>query len=1128
MESDVRYEILDTIAAGEFATVSRARDRDLGREVAVKQIHAQYLADPRQLARYWHEAQLLASLQHANILTIYDVVRPRGWLILELMRGSLKPAAEGDPMDLDQLRLVLANCLTGLHFLHGNGVIHGDIKPSNILIAPPNRIKLGDFGLARRASNEEGSLLKGTTKYMAPELLSAQFGAVGAASDLYSLGFTAYELMVGAHFDSLLPTLATFGRNRQLAWMMWHSTADVKLPAIERVLEGVPEDLAHVIQKLIAKDQSQRYRSAQEALRDLQAPAGGAGGLPQAADLEAEAAAAAAARRKKRVRNFSILAGGVVAILCALIALKLFLPHKKPPVVAAAETIKGTVSKIILMSNELGVTPSDGSAVKRLVVKDQDIIYINGERHLIDDLAERDVVEITTSVDPATHKLVQEIHAVRPGRFASGRLKVRDDALRTLVMETGDDASRQDLTIFVPPDLKKISLNGEATFQGKPVTLASLNQGDRLKVQYDYQESSGTVNVADKVEALRQVELEGILAENFDGRLLSVKDDRQVVKLPFGSQPVITVNGQPVAKPSELKRGDRVKVKHDVFISQVVAQRTLEGGGVVQQIGYDARTLTVADDNGQKMTYHADPQCKITLGEETVALDVLRNGDRVTVKHEQLEAKSQSVIAATEIAAERPLDAARWALIIAVQNYDDKRLTPLNYPLADAELLKDVLTKRYRTLPEQLQVFKDPSVVEMDQEVPKFLKKVGADGRLIVYYVGHAWKDAKGQVILAPKDFRSDQPAVNGRPLQWLVDLLEDCPAKAKLLLLDGSHAGAGVEQAAEPSSAEMIRALKPQPNRALLRTVTAVASSQKGQRGIELPSKEHGVFAWCLAEGYGGAADAKRNTLVEPAELFSFLKKEMPAVVGQAETPELFLPDDRPPRLTEAAKTAIRKLASYADKPAFDLAEAAQQYDMALQAAGGEPEPRLLFGLVLLKAKRDPKDPNRAATHFELVKNELPNRLLPYAGLAWLRLEKRSFSPGIRELARMIEKIPKPADPGQPPAALKPEPFQWTGQLREYAAGVCDPADPSRRQLTEDVVALDAAVEARGAAAVALYNKGRRHSKEILDDFDKKIEAALTEADKGTLGVNRKQLANYADFPINQYKEQVLAHLDE
>ena len=108
----------------------------------------------------------------------------------------------------------------------------------------------------------------------------------------------------------------------------------------------------------------------------------------------------------------------------------------------------------------------------------------------------------------------------------------------------------------------------------------------------------------------------------------------------------------------------------------------------------------------------------------------------------------------------------------------------------------EVLSKRYRIPAEQLQVFNDPSAVTLEQEVPKFLKKVGADGRLIVYYVGHACKDASGQVFLAPKDFRSDQPAVNGRPLQWLVDLLEDCPAKEKLLLLDGSHEGTGAEQA--------------------------------------------------------------------------------------------------------------------------------------------------------------------------------------------------------------------------------------------------------------------------------------------------------------------------------------------
>ena len=335
----------------------RARDRDLGREVAIKQIHAQFLADPRQLARYWQEAQLLASLQHPNILTIYDVVRARGWLILELMRGSLQPAAAGDPMDLDQLRLVLANCLNGLHFLHGNGVIHGDIKPSNILVAPPNRIKLGDFGLARRASNEEGSLLKGTTKYMAPELIvrPVRRGGPGQRPLLAWLhglridGRLAFRI-APAHADHFRPQqadglddVARHGR-RQAAR---HPTR----------LAGVPDDLARVIQRLIAKDQSQRYRSAGEALRELQTPPGAVSGLPPTADLDAEAEAVEAVRRKKKVRKLSLIAGGVAAMLCMLIVVLMLGHHKKPPQARFVDHFKGKITDVLVASKELGREP---------------------------------------------------------------------------------------------------------------------------------------------------------------------------------------------------------------------------------------------------------------------------------------------------------------------------------------------------------------------------------------------------------------------------------------------------------------------------------------------------------------------------------------------------------------------------------------------------------------------------------------------------------------------------------------------------------------------------------------------------------------------------------------------------
>ena len=1124
MDSDPRYEILNTIAQGEFATVSRARDRELGREVAVKQIHAQYLADPRQLARYWQEAQLLASLQHPNILTIYDVVRPRGWLILELMRGSLKPAAEGEPMDLDQLRAVLINCLNGLAFLHSNRVIHGDVKPSNILVGTQNRVKLGDFGLARRASNEEGSLLKGTTKYMAPELLSAQFGAVGPASDLYSLGITAYELMTGKHFASLLPTLATFGRDKQLAWMMWHSTADVKLPEIQRVLEGVPDDLAHVVQRLIAKDRSQRYATAPEALQDLQSGGPLADGLIDAAVAEAEAAAAAATRRKKRIRNLSLLSSGLLAVLLALVGFEVLKPKPKPPPVHAVEQIHGTISDIYPARHELGVSPSDGGAVKQIIVKDRDIIFVNGQRHLLEELQQDDIVDVVTTVDPEPpHRDVREIHATRPGRFATGKLLAKDDLGRTLDMSTGDEPNSLQLKIFVPAETP-ILLNGARTLEGKRVALASLVSGDRLKVNYDYQESSG--NKADKLEVLRQVELQGTLAADFDARtrLLSVvNNQRQVIKLPFGSQYMISVNGRPEAEPTALKRGDHVTIKHDSYISEVIAERTLGAEGVVAQVRFDPpRSLSVAGEGGQK-TYLVGPECKISLGGELVPFDALRAGDRVTIEHGAIDARNQSAISAALISAERPTDPQRWALVVAVQNYDDTKLGKLAYPLADAAAVADAMTKRYRVPAEQLRLFDDPSAVTLQREAPEFLKRVPADARLIVYFTGHATKDAKGQVYLAPKDFRSDKPEANGRALQWLIDLMEECPAKDKLLLLDAGHEGTGAEQASEPSSAEMIAALKRQPNRALLRTVTALASCRQGQRGLDLADRQHSLFAECLAEGYGGAADANRDTRVEPTELFAYLQKEMAAGSQGKQTPELFLPDDRPPRLSEAAKTAVRRMADHSGQTKIDPDALEQEYGEAVQAAGSEPEPRLIYGLLLMKRK-DGEGREKAMQHFQVVKSQMPDRVLPYAALAWLRMDKRTYPAAVNELTAMIAKLPKQSGPDIPYSAEAKFLFRWCGQLREHAAGVGESTLPLR----EALAGLDAAIAAHGPQAVDLYTQGRQATAAVLADFDARMADSKDETEVSKLKVDRKQLSKYADFPLDKYIRQVLLMLDQ
>jgi serine/threonine-protein kinase len=1122
MEPAERYEIVNTLATGEFATVCRARDRELGREVAVKQIHAQFLADPRQLTRYWQEAQLLAGLQHPNILTIYDIVRARGWLILELMRGSLKPAAEGHPLDLDLLRAVLVSCLEGLRFLHANGILHGDVKPSNILIGVQRQIKLGDFGLARRASNEEGSLLKGTTKYMAPELLSPQLGATGPAADLYSLGFTAYELLCGAKFESLLPTLATFGRNKQMAWMMWHSTADVKLPEISRVLAGVPADLAHVIETLIVKDPSRRYATAEAALADLRpGPVAASPGQPDAA---AEVAVAVLRRRRRLLRRLSLVAAALFVALSLAVGL---MKKPAPPPAKPQPPFRGVVTNVYPGEMKFAATsPADGLA-HAFHLTPHDRILINGESRLLDELAPRDNVIVETVVEAKSKRPIQEVHAFRPkshtGRIATVKA---DESSLLLAVDEGEDAGKE-LAIAVPADLK-ITINGRAELDGKPVRLADLRAGDRATVGHIGEE---TGQRATALEIERVEETRGVLAEDFTPRpgLLCIitgeGTQQQVLRLPLARQFVISINGHPAAQPTSLKKDDRVTVRHDTHVLAVEAQRSHDTPGFVEQIRYEPpQSLSVHEEGGGSKTYLVGSPCAITLGSESVALDVLRPGDVVRITHAAVEPGSQDAVVCASIAATRPVDPTRWAILIAIQDYDDNALSPLSYPAADAKLLADTLVRRYRLPADHAVLMVNDSLVRLEQTFPEQLRAIAADARLIVFFAGHACKDEQGVIDLAPKNFDSHRVATTGLPLQWLVDRLEECKAKEKLLLLDAAHGGGGPDLAREPSSAEMLRSLQPHPNRALLQTITAVASCRAGQRGLDWPSKGHGLFAWCLAEGYSGLADANRDTRLEPTELFDYLQKTMPAAAAQmkgVQTPELFLPDDRPPRLSDAAKKAIRGLAAHFGQSKFDDTAVRREYAGAEKEAGKEVEPRLLYGLLLIKAKHR----EAAMKVFEDLKSDQPALLLPLRAIAWLDVDKRNYPLAGSALAELINKVPKPqkaADPYSPEAKSI---FLWAGQLRQFMALTAQDSSPA---LAESLANVDAAVATHRAEAGQLYAQGRQHSESVAADFDQRIAAATDEAGEKILKVQRRLVSHYSDFPLDKLSREILAGLEQ
>jgi len=266
MQTHPSYEILQEIGRGPEATVYRARDVDRNRIVAIKEFDprwAQAKAQP-----FWDAAQSLADLAHENIVKVYAVDKERGWLILEMLPGGLNTRLPHGPLPPDLVRGILRQALQGLQFLHQRHQLHGAIKPSNLFLPESGQVKIGDPAgvsaagtLSRRA---------GTCKYLAPELFNPEFGPIGPGVDLYSLGFVALELLKGPGFDQLF---MDHGSTKEIdpegCWLRLHSSTVARMPGVREVLPGAPEDLVRVIDRLLQREVSRRYRSASEALGDL-------------------------------------------------------------------------------------------------------------------------------------------------------------------------------------------------------------------------------------------------------------------------------------------------------------------------------------------------------------------------------------------------------------------------------------------------------------------------------------------------------------------------------------------------------------------------------------------------------------------------------------------------------------------------------------------------------------------------------------------------------------------------------------------------------------------------------------------------------------------------------------------
>jgi tetratricopeptide (TPR) repeat protein/TolB-like protein len=306
-----RFVVRRRLGAGGMGQVYGAEDPTLKRFVALKRAvnkSQSALADPK---RFLKEAQRASALNHPNIGSMYDVVEQGGelWLVMEYIEGETLRHRLGRPISSDEFFAIATQCCEGLQAAHEKGIIHADIKPENMMLTPNGRLKILDFGVARRAwsvNAEEATRSMatmassgGTPAYMAPEVLLQK--PDDGRSDLFSLGLVFYEMLGGEqpfHSDSLATTVARIVHEEPPE------------------LKNVPEPLAAIITHMLAKNPEDRYASAAAVLADLRSVE--QGGSPRRASGRWAGRWVGAGLRQRRMAAAVIVSLAVVAVLVAL------------------------------------------------------------------------------------------------------------------------------------------------------------------------------------------------------------------------------------------------------------------------------------------------------------------------------------------------------------------------------------------------------------------------------------------------------------------------------------------------------------------------------------------------------------------------------------------------------------------------------------------------------------------------------------------------------------------------------------------------------------------------------------------------------------------------------------------
>lgn len=260
-----RYQLLQTLGSGGMAVVYRAKDLTLERYVAVKILRPDFSKDEGFRKRFHQEAKAAANLSHPNIVTVHDfgLDGDRLFIIMEYVPGTnLKTMIrDQEKIQVDKSLDLIIQASLGIGYAHRAGLIHCDIKPHNMLVTPDGRLKVTDFGIARALTtilpDEKNTYVWGSPQYLSPEQATGL--SQSPASDVYSLGVVLYEMLTGK--------LPFFSKDASELTRMHKEV----IPIPPKTLNSeIPQSLDQIVVKVLSKEQTSRYRTADQFGRVLE------------------------------------------------------------------------------------------------------------------------------------------------------------------------------------------------------------------------------------------------------------------------------------------------------------------------------------------------------------------------------------------------------------------------------------------------------------------------------------------------------------------------------------------------------------------------------------------------------------------------------------------------------------------------------------------------------------------------------------------------------------------------------------------------------------------------------------------------------------------------------------------